>query len=148
MSCSYFLREASYFPWLKKLFASWEIVRALRPSSMDRHPDIKIGIRMMPTQKRRKYAPKPLRLLPAYVLVLVINVPDDCKTSPLPDLFAIPSMLTALSRSGFKTSSKARWRRYTKSSKCSHIIEYAPLFRFSYALPSNLTWGFETTSNM
>ena len=49
--------------------------------------------------------------------------------------------------SGFKTSSKARWRRYTKSSKCSHIIEYAPLFRFSYALPSNLTWGFETTSS-
>ena len=50
-------------------------------------------------------------------------------------------------RSGFKTSSKAHWRRYTKSSKCSHIIEYAPLFRFSYALPSNLTWGFETTSS-
>ena len=33
----------------------------------------------------------------------------------------IKSLLSNLPRSGFKTSSKAHWRRYTKSSKCSHI---------------------------
>jgi hypothetical protein len=71
------LREASYFSWLKKSFASREIDLVWYPLSMELHPHIKIGVSMMQTQKRRKYTPFPLCLKPVYAFVLVNNGFDD-----------------------------------------------------------------------
>jgi hypothetical protein len=47
----------------------------------------------MQTKKKQRYSPIPLCLLPVYVFVLVTNVLDDRKTSPIPDTSAIRKML-------------------------------------------------------
>jgi hypothetical protein len=56
---------------------------------MELHPHIKMGVIMMQAEKRRRYLPIPLCLLPGYVFVLFNNVRDDRKTSPLPEISAI-----------------------------------------------------------
>jgi hypothetical protein len=55
-----------------------------------------MGVIMLQAKKRRIYLPIPLRVLPVYVFVLVNNEPDDRKTSLLPVITAIPTMLNPL----------------------------------------------------